>query len=89
MPRLPDKQCRFCHKWFSNKGVHEHERYHCSKNANKEMRSYSQKRCPECKKRVHEKHLSTHRYVQHDVVSPRSTRSRSPSPAASPQRRRL
>ena len=80
MGRLPDKACRHCGRWFSCKGVYEHERFHCGNNKNRQKRSYSLRRCPDCDAQVHEKHLSTHRFVQHDVVSPRSKRARSRSP---------
>ncbi len=81
MGRLPDKSCRHCGRLFSNKGVYEHEKYHCPHNKLRQKRSYSVLRCHECGAKVHEKHLSTHLFTQHDVVSPRSKRARSRSPS--------
>jgi hypothetical protein len=81
MGRLPDRQCEFCGKWFSNKGLWEHVKYHCPANPNTEKREYSRKRCNVCRKKLHEKSMRDHMWTQHDVASPRS-RSRSPKAKA-------
>ena len=55
-----DTKCTFCGKYFTRRGLLEHQRHHCAKNPHRRPRVFKKTRCKHCGKEMHGNGLRVH-----------------------------
>ena len=80
--------CLYCGRFFTPKGVSEHERHACKKSPHRRKRSFGKKKCKYCGKLYHAAGLRAHVATQHSIEFAREKTRRKPSSRAA-QRREL
>ena len=81
-----DTPCLYCGKMLTARGVAEHERHACKKNANRRKRTFGKKRCDVCGKSYHAAALRAHMATQHPLDFARATARKKPSSRAAQRR---
>ena len=55
-----DTKCTFCGRYFTRRGLLEHQRHHCPKNKDRRPRVFKKRRCKHCGKEMHGNGLRVH-----------------------------
>ena len=67
-----DTKCTFCGRYFTRRGLLEHQRHHCPKNKDRRPRVFKKSRCKHCGKTLHGNGLRAHVAQVHPEAYARS-----------------